>query len=68
MAQAPWPKQIIVTGQSFWQKWSNSSIFVYLMLFLLQLKLVWGMWQYKDLTYGDTASYFEMAHNWFNNF
>jgi hypothetical protein len=37
------------------------------MLFLLQLKLVWGMWQYKDLTAGDTSSYFLYAYRWFDN-
>jgi hypothetical protein len=34
------------------------------MLFLLQLKVVWGMWHHRDLTSGDTAGYFARAYLW----
>lgn len=37
----------------------------YLSLILLQLKLVWRIWDFKDLVTGDTASYFAEANNWF---
>jgi hypothetical protein len=30
----------------------------------LQLKIVWGMWLYRDLTFGDTASYYRQALKW----
>ncbi|HSU67303.1 MAG TPA: hypothetical protein VLJ39_10550, partial [Tepidisphaeraceae bacterium] len=39
--------------------------FYYGTLFLLQLKRIWGMWQYRDLTSGDTSSYFADAFKWF---
>ena len=31
---------------------------------LLQLKILWGAWVYRDLTTGDTTSYFVMAEGW----
>lgn len=36
----------------------------YTSILLLQLKVVWGMWWLRDLTTGDTASYFVDAHDW----
>src|SRR5262245_41353549 len=42
--------------------------FSYLMIFLVQLKTIWGMWQWRDLTYGDTAGYFCTAYAWFRDF
>lgn len=36
-------------------------------LLLLQLKAVWGMWQERDLTTGDTSSYFAGAWLWYQN-
>ena len=55
----------------FWLKlgyWLQQPLFSYLMLFLLQLKVVWAAWQYRDLTTGDTSSYFAEAFLWFDNF
>jgi hypothetical protein len=37
----------------------------YAAIVLLQLKVVWGMWWYKDLTTGDTSQYFLGATEWF---
>ncbi|NWJ46543.1 MAG: hypothetical protein HXX08_11745 [Chloroflexi bacterium] len=42
--------------------------FAYLTIFLLQLKIIWGMWLFRDLTFGDTSSYFTDAFGWFNKF
>lgn len=42
--------------------------FSYATIILLQLKVVWGMWQYQDLTPGDTSFYFKYAINWHSNF
>src|SRR5205814_460473 len=39
----------------------------YLLLAALQLKVVWGMWSYRDLTSGDTSSYFRNAHGWYQS-
>ncbi len=41
--------------------------FHYLTIFLLQLKVVWGMWKYRDLTFGDTSYYFVNAYRWYTN-
>jgi hypothetical protein len=46
----------------------ESPFFAYGMLFLVQLKIVWGMWRLKDLTIGDTSYYFVSAYRWFESF
>jgi hypothetical protein len=40
--------------------------FSYVTIFLLQVKSIWGIWRWRDLTDGDTESYFVMAYRWFN--
>lgn len=40
--------------------------FYYGTLLLLQLKRIWGMWQYRELTTGDTSAYFVDAWKWFH--
>ena len=50
------------------QHLASNAWFAYGTLFLLQLKVVWGMWLFRDLTFGDTASYFSMATGWYNFF
>ena len=42
--------------------------FSYLTIFLLQLKVMWQIWTYRDLTFGDTSSYFRKAYDWYENF
>jgi hypothetical protein len=42
--------------------------FSYLTLFLLQAKVLWGIWEYRDITSGDTSSYFREAYQWFQNY
>jgi hypothetical protein len=39
----------------------------YLLILLLQLKKVWGIWEYRDLTPGDTSFYFVNAYRWFKD-
>jgi hypothetical protein len=39
----------------------------YSLLLLLQFKVIWGDWQYRDLTTGDTASYFVDSYAWFRD-
>jgi hypothetical protein len=41
--------------------------FAYGVLALLQLRVVWGMWGVRDLTGGDTSSYFLYASQWFES-
>lgn len=40
--------------------------FYYGTLVFLQLHRIWGMWQYRELTGGDSAEYFENATRWFH--
>ncbi|MBA4065548.1 MAG: hypothetical protein C0501_17900 [Isosphaera sp.] len=35
------------------------------LLLALQLKVVWGMWALRDVTVGDTMSYFADAYRWY---
>src|SRR2546427_1259749 len=41
--------------------------FSYLMLLLLQLKVMWGIWQYRDLAPGDESGYYNRAFLWFKD-
>ncbi len=36
----------------------------YIAILLLQVKVIWGMWWYKDMTMGDTEAYFIDAARW----
>lgn len=42
--------------------------FAYLSILLIQLRRIWGLWLYRDLTGGDTSSYFEFARRWVDHF
>ncbi len=46
---------------------AKSAWFAYTAIVLLQLKIIWGMWHYRDLTFGDTSYYFVTAYDWFTN-
>ncbi len=50
------------------RKITSQSWFSYLTLFLLQAKVLWGIWEYKDIANGDTSSYFRFAYQWFQNY
>jgi len=39
----------------------------YLFIVAFQLKRIWGIWWFRDLTLGDTSSYFLKAHRWYEN-
>ena len=41
--------------------------FSYLALLLFQLKVVWGIWQYRDLAVGDESGYYNRAFLWFKD-
>jgi TRAP-type mannitol/chloroaromatic compound transport system permease large subunit len=36
----------------------------YVLILLLQGKIIWGIWGLRDITSGDTASYFQGALAW----
>lgn len=42
----------------------DNAWFSYGTIFLLQLKVIWNIWQYRDLTLGDTSAYFVNGLNW----
>jgi hypothetical protein len=37
----------------------------YVAILLFQLKMIWGIWWYKDMTTGDTSDYFSAGARWF---
>ncbi len=39
----------------------------YVTILLLQLKVIWGMWWYREMTMGDTEAYFIDAAGWLRN-
>ena len=43
---------------------ADSRWFAYGSILLIQAKLLWGIWLYRDLTNGDTASYYRSASLW----
>ncbi|NJR64235.1 MAG: hypothetical protein HC772_01140 [Leptolyngbyaceae cyanobacterium CRU_2_3] len=50
------------------QQIANRPIVAYFILALLQIKVVWRIWDYKDLATGDTSSYFLTAYSWYKYF
>jgi hypothetical protein len=38
--------------------------FAYSGIVVLQLRVIWKVWSYRDLTFGDTAGYFRVATTW----
>lgn len=50
------------------ERLASSRLFAYSTLVLLQLKVVWGIWLYRDLTWGDTPSYFARSMLWHTGF
>lgn len=55
-AKALWPR-VVTAFESPWV--------AYPLLFLLQLKIIWGMWAMRDVTTGDTCAYFTTAWQWY---
>jgi hypothetical protein len=67
-AQSPFYQKTVRPYLQTLQQWAKLPLFHYLMLFLLELRVMWGVWQYRDLTSGDTSSYFSLAYLWFKDF
>jgi hypothetical protein len=40
----------------------------YAIICALQIKVLWGIWRFRDLTTGDTSSYFATAYRWYEDF
>jgi hypothetical protein len=43
---------------------AGSAWFAYASILAIQSKVLWGIWSHRDLSPGDTASYFVMASRW----
>jgi len=43
---------------------ARSRLFGYGSVLLIQAKVLWGIWQYRDLSAGDTSNYFVGASTW----
>src|SRR5690349_20823136 len=41
-----------------------SAWFAYGSIFVIQAKVLWGIWEYRDLSAGDTSNYFVDAAGW----
>ena len=53
---------------TFWERVEKLSArpwFSYLTIFLLQLRVMWNIWRYKDLVHGDTSQYFAFGWEWY---
>src|SRR5688572_10489021 len=49
---------------SRWLAWVERPVPSYLLLALLQLRVIWGDWYLRDITTGDTQAYFVSAARW----
>jgi hypothetical protein len=43
---------------------AGSRLFAYGSVLLIQAKVLWGIWDYRDLSAGDTSNYFVIANQW----
>ena len=53
-----------VRGVNRLTRWGRSAWFAYSTIALLQVKVAWGAWRLKDLTFGDTCAYYLYATFW----
>ncbi|MCE9561384.1 MAG: hypothetical protein K8U57_04960 [Planctomycetes bacterium] len=56
--RAAWPK-VVAAFESPWV--------AYPLILILQLKVIWGLWALRDVTTGDTTSYFIKAWSWYQS-
>ena len=47
---------------------ARSAWFAYGSILLIQAKVLWGIWEHRDLTGGDTTQYFIQASRWTHGF
>ncbi len=60
IATAPWGRRTLTYAHgALLRPWLS-----YALIVALQLRVVWGVWQYKDFEPFDTAGYFPMAASW----
>jgi hypothetical protein len=51
---------MLAAPSPFW-RFLHGPVFAYLLIALVQLKVVWGMWDFKDIDWGDTICYYSNA-------
>jgi hypothetical protein len=62
------PPGTVATIGAKLERIAASAFFAYGSIFLIQSKLLWGIWQHRDLSSGDTTSYFQRASDWAESF
>jgi hypothetical protein len=50
------------------ERLAASAWFAYGSILLIQAKVLWGIWQHRDLTSGDSGEYFAQASRWTHGF
>lgn len=54
-----------------WKHWFRTlgvrADFAYATILLIQLRRIWNIWRYRDLSGGDTCAYFDLARLWFTH-
>src|SRR4051794_7932402 len=72
MKFAPYMSRVTKRASDYGSKivsgFEERPILSYAIIIALAAKTVWGMWLYRDLTTGDTSSYFTRAYLWFTSF
>ncbi len=58
-------KQLLKKCVSLTERLAQKAWFSYATILLLQIKVTWAMWHFRDLTSGDTSNYFVNAYGWF---
>jgi hypothetical protein len=60
--------EFVAASERFYDRVLAQAWISYALIGALQLKLLWNIWLYRDLTSGDTSSYFRNAARWADNF
>src|SRR4051812_33783495 len=54
----------VQTGLTRALAWFERPSVAYVLIVLVQLKVIWNDWKLRDLTSGDTSAYFQNATRW----
>jgi hypothetical protein len=68
MASSPSVAAAFATIRSGLDRAAGSALFAYGSILLIQSKVLWGIWKYRDLSFGDTSDYFVGASRWAESF
>src|SRR6266545_220617 len=58
-----WPRRVMLKAEGL----VANPLFSYSAIVVLQLRVIWKVWEYKDVTSGDTSGYFLDAVTWAND-